>query len=291
MTFRLDFIGIGAQKAGTTWLFKMLSQHPQININEKKEIDFFNDKRSYYSSKPVKNYEKGISWYEKQINPKENKINGEISPEYLFDGNVPIRIHKHFPQVKIIVILRNPIYRAYSQFEFANKTHYLGNSFIEVIKKHDDFIQRSLYYKQLSRYYKIFKKDQIKVLFFEDIEKNPEKLIKDVEKFLNIKEFIPKNLHEKINVTTYPRFKIINKILSKVEKIKNLKVGKKLWKNRFFHKLNKKTIRLVENINLKEKKRVDFSSKEKKYLYQKYFKEDIEKLEKLLNKDLSHWKY
>ncbi|MFW6285749.1 MAG: sulfotransferase domain-containing protein [Nanoarchaeota archaeon] len=291
MEFKLDFLGIGAQKAGTTWLYEMLSQHPQINMGDEKEINFFNDKSSFNSKKIEKNYLKGMSWYKKQINPKKNKINGEISPNYLFDKKVPQRIKKHFPNTKIIVVLRNPISRAYSQFEFVSKTFHIENSFFKAIKKQPEFIQRSLYYKQLKRYYDLFKKDQIKVLFFEDIKNNPQKIIKEVEEFLKIKHFTPNNLNKKVNKTTYPRFKIINKILTKIQKIKTTKLGKKLWKNKYFWKLNRQFISIIKKINLKEGKRIQLSNKDKKYLYENYFKEDIKQLEKLLNKDLSSWKY
>ena len=174
MEIKLDFIGIGAQKAGSTWLYKNLSQHPQVNIN-KKEINFFNDKFSFYSKRFGSNYDKGLDWYKLKLNIEENQLNGEITPNYLYDSKVPKRINKHFPKIKILVVLRNPIDRAYSQFDFANKVLHVGDDFLETIEKESEFIERSLYYKQLKRYYDLFDDKQIKVLFLHEIKKNPQK--------------------------------------------------------------------------------------------------------------------
>lgn len=102
-----DFLIIGAQKSGTSSLLYYLGQHPEIAIPDIKEIHYFDVK-----------YHKGIEWYEKQFPCKTDafKITGEATPYYLFHPLVPQRVALHYPEIKIIVLLRNPINRAYSQF-------------------------------------------------------------------------------------------------------------------------------------------------------------------------------
>ncbi len=102
-----DFLIIGAQKCGTSSLLYYLSQHPQIAVPDKKEIHFFD-----------KNYQMGTDWYENQFSRKSEaaKITGEATPYYLFHPHVPQRVALHYPEIKIIVLLRNPVDRAYSHF-------------------------------------------------------------------------------------------------------------------------------------------------------------------------------
>ena len=101
-----DFLGIGAQKAGTTWLYENLRRHPQMYLPNTKEIHYFD----WY-------FYKSIHWYCKHFMAVEkNKLKGEITPCYstLSENKIKL-IHKINPQLKIILILRNPIERAWSQ--------------------------------------------------------------------------------------------------------------------------------------------------------------------------------
>ncbi|HEY9295730.1 MAG TPA: sulfotransferase domain-containing protein, partial [Phormidium sp.] len=101
-----DFIIIGAQKCGTTSLYEYLIQHPQILAASKKEVHFFD-----------LNFAKGVDWYRQQFKPVSQKsITGEASPYYIFHPLVPQRIYQLFPQVKLIVLLRNPVERAISHY-------------------------------------------------------------------------------------------------------------------------------------------------------------------------------
>src|SRR6056297_562433 len=106
--FNIDFIGIGAQKAGTSSIFHFLKEHPEICTSSKKEIHFFD--KEY-------NYLKGIKFYRKFFNNCSSKnIKGEFTPRYIYHPKVAQRIKKYFPDVKLIVSLRNPIERAISHY-------------------------------------------------------------------------------------------------------------------------------------------------------------------------------
>ena len=98
--FSVDFIGVGAEKAGTTWLTRMLNAHPEINLSEPKEIFFFN-KNNYYDQihKINPNYQKGLEWYAKRfLHCEVGKIKGEFSTSYLWDESAAKRIYKEFPK-------------------------------------------------------------------------------------------------------------------------------------------------------------------------------------------------
>lgn len=99
-----DFIIIGAQKCGTTSLFNYLSKHPDVSLPEEKEIHFFD-----------KFYNKGINWYKKNF-LNDGMLTGEATPYYIYHPHVTVRISSCCPNAKLIVMLRNPIDRAYSNF-------------------------------------------------------------------------------------------------------------------------------------------------------------------------------
>ena len=101
-----NFLIIGAQRCGTTSLYNYLIQHPQIVPSSKKEVHFFD-----------LNFHLGQSWYEKHFpEVSDNILTGEASPYYIFHPLCPKRIFDYDPSVKLIVILRNPIDRAYSHY-------------------------------------------------------------------------------------------------------------------------------------------------------------------------------
>jgi len=106
-----NFLGLGAQRCGTTWIYECLREHPDVFMSQRKEINFFSD---IYSN----NYYKGISWYSNFfIYSNEEKIKGEITPEYLLDDKAPIRIERNLGQIKFLVVVRNPVQRAFSAYK------------------------------------------------------------------------------------------------------------------------------------------------------------------------------
>ena len=102
---RPDFIGIGAMKAGTTWLYQCLSEHPEIPLPDK-ELNFFGDQDTWSM---------GFDWYEKQLESNKN-VTGEFSVFYLVHPYVIPRIYNRYPATKLIVCLRNPIDRSFSHY-------------------------------------------------------------------------------------------------------------------------------------------------------------------------------
>lgn len=182
-----DFICIGAQKAGTTWLYENLKQHPEIMLNETKELHYF-DKE--YLWKP-------LSWYSSHFENNIKNISGDITPCY--DALHPTMIrymHKIMPNVKIIFGIRNPIDRA------------LSHAIMELIKNKDvqvdeiqanQFIdhfhtQRSLLYgdyvSNLNKYREYFTNKNIYIYNYDDIARHPKKLLKGIFKFLSVEENI-----------------------------------------------------------------------------------------------------
>ena len=198
MNFQVDFICIGAQRSGSTWLDKVLRSHNEVRLPFNKEVNFFNDYIHFEAlSDKISNYEKGIEWYKSNFPDVEAKVTGEVTPAYMDRPEVPQRIKKHFPDVKLIVMLRNPVERTYSNYLFYKEYLQLdqSNTFEEAIKKYPEYLNRSKYYIHLKRYLELFPRKNIHIILLEDVAEHPDKILKDLCSFLNISNFSMTPLH------------------------------------------------------------------------------------------------
>ena len=219
----MDFIGVGAQKSGTSWIYACLYEHPQI-CAPIKEIHFFSRKK----------YEKGIDWYlDKFSTCSANTLKGEFSTSYLYDKRSPVKIYKHFPNVKIIMVLRDPTKRAFSQYRNTIKAGETpkSSSFEEIIDKDPSIIEQGMYYEQVKRYIDMFGKDRVLVLIYEDSKKDPAKFIKSIYTFLNINEnFVPSMLHRSINTARTPHHVVVDRYMTRIaEFLRRIGLDKIVW--------------------------------------------------------------
>jgi len=215
-----EFIIIGCTRSGTVALNKYLNQHNHIEMASRKEVHFFN--------KNI-HYEQGLKWYKSFFPIKifnKKIISGEATPDYIYNPNVPERIKKILPNVKLIIVLRDPIDRAYSHYNYMKRTGREDLTFENAIKTEEDrigneremkkfdsdnyrrysYLDRGLYLKQIQNWRKFFLKDQILIIKNEDLEENVESTVNDVFTFLGIeKQIIPNR--KKFNVGKYPPIK------------------------------------------------------------------------------------
>lgn len=286
--FNIDFIGIGTSKAGTTWVSEMLDAHPGICMSEPKEVNYFNEQDNSYVNINNPNYSKGFGWYKKHfLHWRAGQIIGEFTPKYLSDPKAPLRIKKAFPDAKLIVCLRNPVDRAFSQYNFIKYFKKKeARPFDEVVRKEPQYIEKGLYYKHLNRYFQYFSKNQIHIIWFEDIKNHPDKVLKTLFRFLGVDEtFNPLNAHKKINVARQSRFHQIPLLMDKVTSLLTH------YRLSFIIKAIKKTgvHTVIKKANTQKIAFSPMPDDARRFLRQQ-FAEDIAGLEKLLNKDLAHWK-
>ena len=168
---QLDFLIVGAQKSGSTSLRAFLGEQEKDIFILNRELHFWNRKGQYQDGA-------GLSTYlENFAEAKPNQIKGEKSPSYLVSQEAPERIHKHFPEVKIIAILRNPIDRAYSAYWHGRRVGAIETSttFGEAVrnykvnqgKPYGDMITAGFYSEQIARYLNFFPLKQLHVISFE----------------------------------------------------------------------------------------------------------------------------
>ena len=294
--FKIDFIGIGVMKAATSWIFECLKEHPEICVCSEKEPHFFDW--------PFR-YKKGLEYYYSLYEHcPQSKIKGEYTASYIRFPQALSLIHKHFPDVKLIVSLRNPIDRAFSQYLYNVQ---LGGrlsvykSFREALENdQDNIVERGFYYKQLNSCFKTFPKEQVLILFFEDLKNDPLKFLKEIYSFLGLrdKNFIPSLINKKVLKTgsksAQSKIPFLSKTIFKVGSWLNKfpKVKSFINKSDLMEYL-RKVVKLNRKISFKSKNeyvmKTSIDEETRKYLYNTY-KDDIEKLENLLNINLSSWK-
>lgn len=184
-----NFLILGSQKAGTTSLYHVLRLHPEIYMSDTKEVNFF-----FYENK----FQQGLSYYKTFFKSAPSGINmiGEASPGYICHPLVPERIQQYLPKVKrFIITVRNPINRAYSQFSdnlrHLEAKHDFGEAFDLALSDTYEpgklgYFSRGTYIQYIERYVERFGRENILVLIFEDLKKDPLAFYRQCFEFLGV---------------------------------------------------------------------------------------------------------
>ena len=187
-----DFVIIGAPKCGTTFLYHLLTKHPHVEPAAFKEPHYFDLL-----------FEKGIEWYRGCFLPPRWKdgrrtITGEATPGYLYDTHAAERMADVIPEARLIAMLRNPVDRTYSSYQFSEVRHGREKAtFEETIAAYldrphgDSPLQRSIYVDHLLRWSSFFSDEQMLVLKSEDVFECPQEMLKRVLDFLDLPAWTP----------------------------------------------------------------------------------------------------
>lgn len=198
-------IGIGAQKCASSWVHAALGIHPEICVSEPKEIDFF----SYY-------FDRGYRWYEQHFEfGAEQSVRFEASPSYLHDPRTPHRVFAYNPAMKILLLLRDPVDRAYSNHLHEVIKGHIGKiSFAEGLANNPSYIEQGLYATHLTRWLSVFPRDQVLVLLAEDIAADPDAAAASVYAFAGVTPgFSSQVVRERRNESDRARFPILRRLL------------------------------------------------------------------------------
>jgi hypothetical protein len=168
------FLVIGAQKCGTSWMLGMMRQHPDVLVAPRKEIHFF-DK--------AENYRKGIDWYRSHFPEVAGKVAaGEFTPNYFWTSddpreieesgcteNIPALVAKHYPDIRLVVSLRDPVDRAVSAYYHHLRAGRVSpKESILAAKDRFGIVSMGFYEVHLRRWREHFPADQLLVLLYEE---------------------------------------------------------------------------------------------------------------------------
>jgi hypothetical protein len=285
---------LGAAKSGTTTLYDILLQHSEIYIPAFKEPHFFDI---------TENYNNGLQWYEKNyFNKADKKIIADFTPSYFFDKNAPKRIFESLGRnMKFLVILRNPVDRAYSHYLHSKRDYHENENFEEALelevsrlKKYKDqsdylsylrhsYIHQGLYSQMLERYLLYFSLDNFLFIHFEDeLLKERDLTIKRILDFLEIDNSVLLNTNIRSNPSSKEKSKMLKKLMKK----------RGWWRKVIKFMVPSMQLRQVirnriQRINITEFKAQQLSREVKSDILEKYFREDISNLERIINKKMN----
>jgi hypothetical protein len=194
---RVDFLVCGTQKGGTSALDALLRRHPQICMADTKEVHFFDHDPNFSEGVPDYN-----AYHRHFSNNPDAIIRGESTPIYMYWKTAPHRIHEYNPRMKLILLLRNPITRAFSHWNMERNRNAERLSFMEAIKSEQkrcqdaaplqhrvySYLDRGLYTRQIKRFLNFFPRDQMCIIKSEEFWINSSSTLKNVFAFLDVAE-------------------------------------------------------------------------------------------------------
>ena len=302
----IDFAVVGVVKGGTTSLYHYLNQHPEVFLPPIKETNHFaaadikkEDFLPTYAQDvaiDLDAYVKGSM--NKQVHiahvddpahynalfrdVKNERAVGEISNSYMICPSSARAIHQHNPRTKIIVILRNPIRRAWSQYLMnLREAKTTRADFIEELKSDSEadkqgwgvshqYLNLGMYYEQWKRYVVLFGSDRVLPVFYEEYRDNPQKTLSQIAKFLGVDETYQFNFDVKSNAASMPRNAALNKALVSSGLVKRIKDATPKNLRKYFAKA------------LYSDKNVPKLSSEHSEWLRRYYAEDVNRMREFL---------
>lgn len=193
-----DFLGLGVQKGGTTTLHRWLASHPRVHLPERKELHYFS-----------LHHHRGPAWYASQFAAASGRLCGDITPYYIFHPEAPRRIEALLPQVPLILLLRDPVERALSQYFHSRRLGLEPLSLEEALaaeperlagaeealrsdggchRSHQEhsYVSRSRYEEQLRRFGAMATPERMLLVRSEDLFQQPERVWSRLQRFLGL---------------------------------------------------------------------------------------------------------
>lgn len=206
--FKLDFLCVGPQRTGTTWLYEMLRQHPALCLpTDVKETMYF-DRR----------FERELGWYAGYFEHcQDDKLQGEVAPTYFDVPKVPERIDSCFPNCMIIIGLRHPAERAFSLYLHHLRKGRVHGGFWNAVQQKPRIVESGRYARHIPRWESAVSGGAVGFVFLEDIKLQPERVVGDVCDMLDIEPLEAlEDSDDKINAASYPRYQWLGRLASRV---------------------------------------------------------------------------
>jgi hypothetical protein len=293
-----NFLIIGAIKSGTTSLYYYLKQHPQIYMSPVKEPAFF----AFEGAKPASweqwrrwrasNYITRIEAYRALFQGVTNEMAiGEATPIYLIHPGAPECIRHYIPDAKLIVILRDPVECVYSTYlmrrlhgdessvDFAQTICSGGRGTPKAERLRQRYIDLGFYYAHLKRYFDIFDPAQIEVYLYEDFKIDPGRILQDVFRFLGVDEAFMPDMSIKYSVGGIPKNRVWHTFFL-IKPFLRLFIPATLRQRGLSRLANLQRRGLVKPPPLEPDVRTELI---------RIYREDILKLQQLIQRDLSGW--
>lgn len=270
-----DFIAVGPQRTGTTWLHQVLTGH--VGLPTIKETDFFS-----------KHFDKGLDWYLAYFsNCRPDRPMGEVDPNYFGVPEAYERIASAIPHCRIVVTLRDPTDRAWSSYRTMRRDAWTRLGFEETVARNDVIRESSRYAHHLANWQRLFGRDQVLVMLYEDLEADPQGYLDRICDFIKAPRIAiggTSAATERINAVTHaPRSRRL---------ARNARNARDWMRQHRWHR----TIEFLETIGVWKRvfgggEEFGAMDPETETRLRSHFRPEVEALERLIDRDLSHWKY
>lgn len=287
------FLIIGVEKSGTTSIYNYLKQHPQVYMSPIKETSFmerdWEDDRSEKKGR-IRTFEAYCALFK---DVTDEIAIGEASPIYLFRyKSSSERIERYLPNVKMIAILREPVQRAYSDYLMhirdAINFGKVG-TLSEQAKFHSDTsftIRKGFYYEPVKYFFDKFGRERVKIYLYEDLCHDSVALMQDIYRFIGVDDSFAANTSHRAQKAAIPKNILLNRLIKTRNPVRTAIASfLRLFTS---EKMREKMRSSIIRLNLQEKEAIPLTSEEKEIL-QELYREDILKLQDLLQRDLSSW--
>lgn len=271
---------VGAPKTGTSSFFEYLSGHPDIFLPAVKELHYFAYPEvadTYYDIPFVTSESEYLRLFD---NRRNEKAAGDLSPSYLFRTEAVERIRRFQPEARIIISLRNPIKRAISHYLMDVRLGYQDRPLAEFMQRteenrlfYEQYIEVGMYSKQIQAYLDRFGPENVLVLLYDDLVRDPQAYLREVLKHLGVDDQV--SIDMKVhNAFSMPRFGFVRTLIQSgpVKQIAS-RMPARL----------KRAIKSVTH----SRERPDLSSDEPQLA--RIFQEDIGAVARIIGRDLSGW--
>jgi hypothetical protein len=283
-----SFIVIGVAKGGTTSLYRYFDQHPQVYMHPDKGTNFFGweDARNWqwwdegdaprglhhFKAKTLEEFEAAFAGATDEL------AVGEVSPQYLRSPTAAQRMRETLPDVQVIASLRNPAERAFSGFLMRTRRGEPVQTAYEELTPTASHVKEGFYYTRLKRYFDEFPRQQLKIFLFDDFRRDPAKMMAELFGFVGVDASFVPDTTSKHNPANVPKSRLANRVLYHPRVIRTAKTVIPLPA----YGLAKRARQLA----LKEPPTLPDDLRARLL---EIYREDILKLEALLERDLSVW--
>lgn len=286
-TVRLDFIGVGVAKAGTSWLAACLAEHPALCMAEPKELNYFCEK-SIWPRYRV-NHQLGPAWLaERFAHCVAGQLLGEFSPNYFCDELSPDLIYQHNPDCRLLFSLRHPVDVLLSFYHQIAKESPVPGSLEEFLAEYPAIQEMGKYHARVQRFLSRFPRKQCLFLLFDDMQSNPASIVSQCYSFLSVPSgFSPRILQRRMNESQMPRSRVIMASIDRVRRLVQRNappaLQRTIWKLKLY-RLHAWLLR--RNLKPFRPPPIEYSLRMRLL---EFYREDTQALADFLQRDLSHW--
>ena len=269
-----NFLFIGPDKTGSSWMYEILAAHPQCFVPVIKDLYFFD-----------RYYDRGLDWYLAFFEPAPDDAIaiGELSHDYLFSPAAAQRIEADLPDVRLMTCLRNPIDRSFSHYLYLVRSGLTKQSFEQALEAFPELIDNSLYGRHLQTYLDLFPRERILALQFDDLKRDSRAFAETMFNFLGLPYLPDLPYNEQVRPASRPRSHALARIAKQ-----GANFARDLGLARLVGILKDSPPAkvLYRPYGKEEKPRM---TQETRKRLADVFADDIETLEGLLNHNFKHW--